>query len=488
MDIDPSIFLPAAATSPSPAPDPPDPPDHKNKISQETRLATKRRSTSLVDDFSVSLSKKTSSSDLSIPSIQTIYQHPVLVIGVKEYSNSDKGPFILHVSRTVPDPSAGTSIRPIKFGQFLKNHKIKNICCDGVKSVGRNRISVEFKSASDANIFLDSEILSACNYTATIPTFNITRMGLVRNVPVDMSLDEFAESLEVPEGCGFVLKARRLNRKTIMEDGKVSWLPTQTVVLTFRGQRLPDRIFSFHTSLSVEPYQLPTIMCMNCCRFGHVKLQCRSKPRCFKCAKDHRGDSCDVVENNSTCIHCSGNHFASNRTCPELDRQKNIKNLMTKNGISYQEASLNFPRSVRSFAEVSQSIFSPLSPPSQASVPSSAPTSRSYVKTVFTPPRPRSPLGKSFDRSSHYSIISSPSSSGNGLAFSQSQTSNQNDNRQSFLIETLISLIIELFSSSNSHLPPNVAHKLSQIITSSPNHEPSVHSPVECQKSSPSEG
>lgn len=157
-----------------------------------------------------------------------------------------------------------------------------------------------------------------------IPSFNVTRMGLVRNVPVDFSMEEFVDSLELPIHCGIVLKARRLSRKVI-EDGKISRIPTQSVALTFRGQTHPDRIYSFHTSLPVELYQFPTIQCLACCRFGHVKAQCRSKPRCFKCTQPHEGSSCDVLEANSTCLLCFGQHFSSSVKCPEFSRQTSIK-------------------------------------------------------------------------------------------------------------------------------------------------------------------
>ncbi|KOB70054.1 reverse transcriptase, partial [Operophtera brumata] len=338
MEVD-SCSLPYPGPPPLP-PDPPDPPDGPTPTSSSQDVTrpnpkSKRKAQDLPSSAdSTATASKVQAKPTEIDeapthaSIQTTWLHPILVIGVKEYSAIDKGPFIVQVSREVPDVSAGTTIRPIKFGQFLSNHKIANICSDGIKSVGRNRVSVEFRTATDANKFLEkTELLSQYKYVADIPTYNITRMGLVRNVPVDMSVEEFAENLEVPSGCGYVIKARRLNRKSV-EDGKSSWVPTQAVVLTFRGQILPQRVFSFHTSLPVEIYQLPTIQCQNCCRFGHVKAQCRSKPRCYKCTKDHTGEGCDKTEAQAFCLHCNGNHFANSRSCPELERQRSIKAFM----------------------------------------------------------------------------------------------------------------------------------------------------------------
>lgn len=486
MDVD-------ATSPPSPAPPPlpPDPPDPDPTTSEirESRSVKRRMGEDSEESGGTGGKVKAVASDKdtapSVASVQTTWMHATLVIGVKEYSTSDKGPFIIHVSREVPDPSAGTSIRPIKFGQFLCNYRVGNICADGIKSVGRNRVSVEFRSAADANKFLDnSTLLSQYKYIASIPTFNITRMGLVKNVPIDMSMEEFAENLDVPNGCGYVIKARRLNRKSI-ENGNITWIPTQSVVLTFRGQVLPNRVFSYHTSLPVQIYQLPTIQCQNCCRFGHIKTQCRSKPRCFKCGKEHTGESCDTVEAQAYCLHCTGTHFASSKICPELERQKSVKAFMSQNGISYEEAATHFPKVGRSYTEVAQEMLASSSLSSQQASPSSpnSSNSRSYVKTVYATARPRAPLTKSYDKASHQEITSTPSSSlPNGHAF-MSQSQSSNDNRQSFLIETLLNLLIELCSSSNLSLPSNVAQKLSQIFTLTDHNGSSVHSPVELKKS-----
>lgn len=207
------------------SPDPPDPGAPQGYLKRSTEA-----------DQSTAPSMKKNLIDLSTasPSIQTVYVHPSFSEAPMSYSEDDKGPFIVHVSREILDTAAGTTIRAIKFGQFLHTHKIKSVVKDGVKNVGRNKISVEFTSAQAANDFLGNPVLVLCKYKTAVPTYNITRIGLVKGVPVDWSMQELVQSLELPSGCGQVIKARRLNRKTINE-GTVTWVPTQSVVLTFRG-------------------------------------------------------------------------------------------------------------------------------------------------------------------------------------------------------------------------------------------------------------
>lgn len=394
---------------------------------------------------------------------ESLYVHPSVSDTQKTYSEQDNGPFIVHVSVAEASPSSGVTIRPIIFGQLLSKNRIKNIKNDGIKKVGRNRLSVEFKTSKDANDFIDNPILPLHKYTPSIPNYNITRMGLIKGIPTDFSMDELVESLIIPEHCGVVLKARRLNRKQ-MVNGNSTWIPSQSVVLTFKGQSLPNRVFSFHTSIPVETYQLPTIQCHNCCRFGHIKAQCRSNPRCYRCAQPHLGESCVVSEDKSTCMYCSGNHFAINKYCPEQQRQKSIKSKMSQDCISFQEASQLFPSPRRSYADSSRiSIATPSShPPPHPQIPS---LTQSYRKTVSLSPHPYPQPGKGYDRLAHQAISGSlPSSLPNGCAIlnpSQPPEVSPNDD----CLDLLWLLVINILSKFNDvPLPPNVAAKIMPLL------------------------
>uniref|UniRef100_A0A2A4J3N7 BED-type domain-containing protein n=2 Tax=Heliothis virescens TaxID=7102 RepID=A0A2A4J3N7_HELVI len=329
------------------------------------------------------------SSPSSVPAKQQRNQ-----IGRSRYSATDKAPFIVHVSRLEPQPNAGSTLHPVTFGMFLLKNNIANIVRDGVKKVGRNRVSVEFSSPQDANSFIINAILSKNSYVAAIPTFNITRMGVVTGVPSDISEEEAKTYLSVPSGCGQILKVRRINRK-IFRDGITEFKPTETCVITFDGQVLPNRIYCCYTSLPVVQYVYPTIQCRKCCRFGHVELVCRSKPRCCKCGHDHPGDGCNISESEAFCVLCSGNHFANSKSCPEHGRQKAIKTIMAEKSLSYAEVSKTIPPASRSYANAAKS----------------SSQSQSYRKTVFLKPKTHAPLSPSYDKAAHQRIVNSPSPS-----------------------------------------------------------------------------
>ncbi|XP_048481299.1 uncharacterized protein LOC125489446 [Plutella xylostella] len=119
------------------------------------------------------------------------------------------GPLFVHVSRIEADPQAGSYMHPIKFGQLLMKLKIKKILQDGIKKVGRNRVAVEFRSADAANAFIINPNLIIKGNVTSIPTwypiYNITRMGLVKEVPSEWSEEEVKNNLTLPTDCGEIL-------------------------------------------------------------------------------------------------------------------------------------------------------------------------------------------------------------------------------------------------------------------------------------------
>ncbi|GBP61812.1 hypothetical protein EVAR_88736_1 [Eumeta japonica] len=143
-----------------------------------------------------------------------------------------------------------------------------------------------------------------------------------------------------------------------MVGGSTIWKPSQTVVLTFDGQMLPQRVFLCYNALSIEVYTYPTIQCYNWCRYGHTKAQCRSRPRCFKRTNAHISESCTVREDEVSCLHCLGRHTTTRKLCPELDRQKRIKISMAEESISYSETSKKHPAIGKSYVNATASSLS----------------------------------------------------------------------------------------------------------------------------------
>lgn len=400
--------------------------------------------------------------------------HPSL--GRKSYQASDVAPFVVHVQRESVSQDKNLFIHPITFGQFLKKNHFKSIINGSVKKIGRNRISLSFSKLEDANLFLESGILSSYKYKAFVPIFNVTRMGVIRGVPANWSDEEVLDNISVPMGCGKVIRVRRLKKKTIV-DGNSTFTPIETVVLTFDGQVLPKRIFLCYNSLPVDLYIYPTIQCFNCCRYGHIKGQCRSAPKCFKCGAEHSGDNCSSED--ELCFVCSGHHMATSRKCPEFSRQRAIKETMAKSCVSYGEALKLHPPVSKSYADVLQS------PPPSSSMSNKFAystdknttsnnfknnNSSSYKKTVYIKRNTPHNLNKGYDKEAHAALIkgynvplehSEPVI--NSMQFSDVSTR-----------DLIITLINSLTQSNILSVPSNVASNSEISINSELNNGPVV--------------
>lgn len=369
-------------------------------------------------------------------------------VGRSRYDSTDVAPFVVHIQK---DGETST-VHPISFGHYLKKRGVKNIINGSVKRLGRSKLSLSFSTFSDANAFLNDPDLTLKQFKAFIPTFNVTRMGVVKGVPVEWSAEEIQSNISVPIGCGKVLKARRFNYK--VHGPPVEWKPSQTVVLTFDGQVLPKRVFLCYNSLPVELYSFPTIQCFNCCRFGHTKAKCNSKPRCYKCGQDHSGDSCNIESDVASCLHCDGQHFATSRSCPEFERQTSVKVYMAQNCVSYAEAIKLHPPVSKPFRDVLSSAPSPNFSSQPQPTATTSEHAKSHKKTVFLKPRPAPKTAKGYDRAEHRSLTAdydAPSPL-NGCAVPTSPPENS-------VIDIILALIKALSPiDSNISQPTNAAN------------------------------
>lgn len=395
------------------------------------------------------------------------------------YPLSSSAPFIVNVQRT----EQGKIIHPLDFGKFIFSSKNNNlgIVNGSIKPEGRYKLSVEFKSANFANEFVKKiDSLSNHKFKSFIPTYNLTRMGLVRGIPADLSESEIVDALNDSQVTPKIIKVRRLNYKDT-SSGTTIWKPSQSVVITFEGQTLPSRVFIYYNSLPVEVYKFPTIQCFNCCRFGHSKPICRSPPRCLHCGNDHPFDQCQNSSKDPICINCKGNHTAVSLSCPELSRQKNIKQAMASDNISYFQASKLFSPAKKSFAEIASTSSS------FQFTASKPPLSSSHRETIFKPLKTQPKFIPYIDKNKHNEFLINPngnnkSQAPNGSAlkgYPSSPISPKVLNENSSFIQTLITLLISILS-NNNNVPSNAADYIKSLLTFIPNvSETEQNTPVE---------
>lgn len=188
------------------------------------------------------------------------------------------------------------------------------------------RIAFSFRDA--ANKLISSKtLLRIYNLEFYIPKFAVFRQGVIR-IDQEYTNEYLKERIRQSDfHCKFEVESvRRINKK-IIENNETKYNPTRTVIISFKTQELPKYISVNHVRFAVEPYVQRVILCNNCCQFGQMSTQCRSKTRYLKCGGNHSAET------------CKGNHFTNQiKDCPEFKRQKKVKQYMAHSNVSYREA------------------------------------------------------------------------------------------------------------------------------------------------------
>ncbi|CAG9860868.1 unnamed protein product [Phyllotreta striolata] len=207
------------------------------------------------------------------------------------------------------------------------------------KRKGSNRIGIEFITSKYANEFLDNDKLKEeSKWESYIPASLVTSRGIIRDIDLSTSMEEIKN---FGKASTKILDARRLNRR-IANQQTVEYVPSETVLITFEGKNIPNTVSINYYESRVKVYVGPVLQCFNCLRYGHSSKQCRSHIRCSRCGEEHEATNC---QKDIKCIFCKLEHLATDRKqCTEFERQKQIKEIMCYENLSYYEASKRVPR------------------------------------------------------------------------------------------------------------------------------------------------
>lgn len=234
--------------------------------------------------------------------------------------------------------------------RFLSLHllgkKLKEVTNEAIQVVNKERLSrdkvlIICANAQSANALVLSEVLTL-EYDVFIPMNFISRSAIIRDIDLELTEEELFQNIETRQFK--LLSVQRLKRKSFdPENKKAVYVPARTLKLTFDGQDIPAYVYLWYSRITVEPYVQSVMQCFKCLKFGHTNKFCKSpKSMCRKCFKPQDDEhQCDFQ--NIKCSNCDGLHNPNSQNCPELDRQKNIKFLMSTRNLCFQEASVIYP-------------------------------------------------------------------------------------------------------------------------------------------------
>uniref|UniRef100_A0A2H1W2Q8 SFRICE_004948 n=1 Tax=Spodoptera frugiperda TaxID=7108 RepID=A0A2H1W2Q8_SPOFR len=217
---------------------------------------------------------------------------------------------------------------PKQFGmaKWLRAAGIENITKMMYK--GPYKVLIQFENRESALKLMTSTKLHELEYRAHIINELQFTYGILRQVDLEMDETEILENLK----CEFEIESvKRLKRL----DDSSKWINSETIKICFKSSTLPPYVYGYGCRFQGEPFTFPVSQCSICWKYGHLSRSCPNKnPICPKCGDKHA--NCETTT--YICVNCKGPHMALNKKCPIFLKEKEIRNIMTKDCCTYRKA------------------------------------------------------------------------------------------------------------------------------------------------------
>ena len=255
----------------------------------------------------------------------------------KDHSVADPDPNQLFLNKDWPSYLVIKS----KDSKSIVKHNIF-VISKSIQGIAGTVKNVNFLKKSDMILVEVSQKQQAINLLGT---------KMLHDIPVEVSAHrtlnsvkgvitcDFLEGLKNDEILGNFIETgqhvKEVNRINTWKDGKQT--PTNTFILTFSGDTLPEKMYVGMCRVSVRQYIPNPRQCFKCYKFRHTRNFCKdTEPTCGRCGQTgHTRDDCDE---NPFCVNCKGNHQSSSRVCPVWKKEKRIVELKFKENITFPEA------------------------------------------------------------------------------------------------------------------------------------------------------
>ncbi|XP_072156573.1 uncharacterized protein [Bemisia tabaci] len=246
------------------------------------------------------------------------------------YNSQSYGPYVISMSD--PDGNLGTK-HPMIIGKLIQDHKVEGVI--NVSKINKNIIDIEFSDYVLANRFMDHPNELKTKYRIYIPYNRLTRRIIIKDVEPSITLLDIKNSITRN-----YFKTYSIRRIFKREHGKLT--PTYNIDATIESQLLPKNVFILYHKCKVVPYIYPVLQCNHCLMFGHKShikntLICKNSKKCSKCGETTILDP-QKCTGETKCTHCQGRHDSSDRNCPQYLTEKQLKEIMATQNISYKLA------------------------------------------------------------------------------------------------------------------------------------------------------
>jgi len=199
-----------------------------------------------------------------------------------------------------------------------------------VKKLASGDLLVETFTSAQIRDLLKLRKFHTFDVEVSIPvSMNSCKGVITHRELIDMDAESIVECMG-PQG---IIEARHITR--FVNGTRVK---TATVVLTFAGTALPEKVKVGYEPTYVRAYIPNPLRCFKCQLFGHHGNACRStKIFCGRCAGEgHKVEDCTAPT--EKCRNCEGAHSTTSRDCPVWKVEKEVCAVKATEGISYYDA------------------------------------------------------------------------------------------------------------------------------------------------------
>lgn len=231
-----------------------------------------------------------------------------------KYDSFSKAPFFVIV-RKVSASKEAKQMSVLEAAKILHKGNLKFL---SIERYSFNTWKVTFTSKVEANVATNNKFLREMGLTAFIPKYKVSRTMVVRNIPMDFSLEEVKEAIEEENNIR-ILKIYRLKRREKTTGARTD---SETIGMEIKGEVIPESIKILRTVNKVFPYIPAVRMCYNCGLYGHTSKFCKRTTKCLSCAEDHRGGKENPCLKEFKCVNSYLRKKESWMDSPRLSRKQ----------------------------------------------------------------------------------------------------------------------------------------------------------------------
>ncbi|GBO09248.1 hypothetical protein AVEN_125380-1 [Araneus ventricosus] len=222
--------------------------------------------------------------------------------------------------------------------------KLRNVkLIDHIQFTRQNRLLISTEHLETAIEISNIKAIMGTLTVCSVISEQITSRFLLRNVPLETSLQELTDELEAENNIK-IHEARRF-----LSD-KSRNIATENVLVTTYGTNLPQHIKLWLTRQEISLFIDKPRQCRKCFSFSHPTSKCKNETICENCGEQHNIQSC--ISPTLTCILCKGPHKATDLKCPKREEERKFLKFKRLNRLSFIDARRKFQIDKKSYSSV----------------------------------------------------------------------------------------------------------------------------------------